>query len=61
MDRARVAGWEPYNLHHLAHASSCLFMYYADPAQPLTSASEELDDLYYLCDLEHELSVRGSI
>ena len=30
-----------------------LGLYYADPAQPLSTAGEELDDLY---DLDHDLS-----
>ena len=43
---AHVAGWDPYNPHDL---SSGRFLgricYYADPAQSLTTACEELDDL----------------
>ena len=46
-----VAGWEPYNLHDKP-MSPGLDLYYADPAQPLTTAGEELDDSdRYLSDL----------
>ena len=44
---AHVPGWEPYNMHDLqAHVSwvgSALLC--TDPAQPPTTAGEELDDL----------------
>ena len=35
-----------------------LDLHYADPAQPLTTAREELDDLDH--DLYHDLSVRAA-
>ena len=39
-----------------------LGLYYADPAQPLTTAGGELDDLDSdLSDLDHDLSVRGVV
>ena len=43
---ALVAGWEPCNLHDLC--STCFLrwmLYRANPARPITTASEELDDL----------------
>ena len=47
-DLAHAAGWEPYNLHDIliGHASwvGSALRTYADPAQPLTTAGEELDD-----------------
>ena len=46
-----VAGWDPYHLHDLAHVPG-LDLYYADPAQPRTTAGQELDDL----DLDHDQS-----
>ena len=45
-DLAHVAGWEPYNPHDLAHCFLGLDLpYKADPAQPLTTADEELDHI----------------
>ena len=35
-----------------------LDLYHADPAQPLKTTGEELDDLDH--DLDHDLSVRGA-
>ena len=43
-DIGHVAWWDPYNLRDLARIPR-LDLYYADPAQPLTTAGEELDDL----------------
>ena len=37
----------------IKHVSPGFYLCWADPAQPLTTAGEELDDLY------HDLSVRG--
>ena len=46
-DLAHVAGWEPYNMHNLGHTYflgwfCTIHTDYADPAQPLTTAGEEL-------------------
>ena len=43
-DLAPVAGWEPSDLHDLGHVFRVGFMSYRDPAQPLTTAGEGLDD-----------------
>ena len=48
---AHVAGCGPYSLHCLAYVSwlgICATYSCADPAQPLTTAGEELDGLQYL-------------
>ena len=47
------AGWEPYDLHDLAHTCWAGSVVHTDPAQPRTMAGEELDDLD---DLDHDLS-----
>ena len=45
-DLAHVAGWDPYDLPDLAQVSWVGSVYYADPAQPLTTVGEdELDHL----------------
>ena len=45
-DLAHAAGWDPYNPHHLQHMLPRLgSVPYADLAQPLTTAGEELDPL----------------
>ena len=44
-DLAHVAGWEPYNLHDLGHASYRLDLYYTDPAQHIVAGGYNLDDL----------------
>ena len=52
-----VARWDPHNLYDLAHVSWVGSVLYRSCTQPLTTATEELDDL------DHELSdlsVRGS-
>ena len=46
-----VAEWETYDLHDFAHVSWVgSVLQNADPAQPLTTAGDELDDL------DHDLS-----
>ena len=55
-DLAHVAGWDKYNLHDLAQVSWVGSVLIGDPAQPLTTAGEALDDLDH--DLS-DLSVRG--
>ena len=42
---SHVTGWDPYNPHDLARVSWVGSVLCTDPAQPLTAASEELDDL----------------
>ena len=42
-----------YSLRELAHVAGGLDLYYADPAQPRTTAREELDYL------DHDISFRG--
>ena len=44
---AHVARWGPYNLRDLriAHVPWVGYVYCTDPAQPLTTAGEEPDDL----------------
>ena len=37
-DTAHAAGWDRYNLHDLAYLFPDLDLYYADPAQPITTA-----------------------
>ena len=49
-DLAHVAGWEPYKICMIWHMFPGLDLYNADPAQPLTTAGEEQDDL------DHDLS-----
>ena len=49
-DLAHVAGWEPYKICMIWHMFPGLDLYNADPAQPLTTAGEELDYL------DHDLS-----
>ena len=48
-DLAHVTGWKPYNLHDLARVfswvGSVCTTYYADLAQPLETAGEEIDDV----------------
>ena len=44
-DLAHVAGWDPHILNALAHSWVGSVLLYADPAQPLTTAGEELDHL----------------
>ena len=51
---ARVAGWEPCHPHHPAHGMD---MYHADPAQPLITAGEDLEDLDRDLPLEFILKV----
>ena len=57
-DLPHAAGWESYDLHdiltsHVSWDGPALHTY-ADPAQPLTTAGEELDDLYHdLSGLSH--------
>ena len=57
-DLAHVAAWEPFNKRVVLHMVPELDPYYAEHAQPLTTAGEELDD-----HLDHDLSdlsVRGA-
>ena len=58
---ARIAGWNPYSRHALQHAFPGLDLYYyADPAQPLTPAGRDVNDLY-VDDLSvDDMSVRGA-
>ena len=56
-DRAYVAGQDPYNLHDLEHFFPGLDRYHADPARPLATASQELDDLHVDHELSHEYDI----
>ena len=48
---AHVVGWELYNLHDLVRLSWVgSVLRYTDPAQPLTTAGKEMDDI------DHDLS-----
>ena len=50
-DVAHAAAREPYNLHDLAPCSAGLDLYCTDPAQHLTTAGWDLDELdWHLCD-----------
>ena len=45
-DLAHVAGWEPYNLHHLDRAlPPGLDLQYTDPAQRFNTADSDLASL----------------
>ena len=48
---AHVTGWDPQNLHDLAHVSWDGDLYWVNPPQPLGTAGEELLD-----DLDHDVS-----
>ena len=50
-----LPGRDPYNLHDLAHVISWVGSV-SDPAQPLTTAGEELDDLD---DLDRDTKFQG--
>ena len=54
-----LPGGSPHDQHDLAHVS-WVDLYYADPAQHLMTAGEELDDLDHdlsdPSDLDHDLS-----
>ena len=57
-DLAYVSGWKRYSLHDLA-VFSCIGYQVcasADPAQHLTTTSEELDDLRICRQIDHDLT-----
>ena len=43
-DLAHVAGWDPLVIRMIWHIFPGLDLFHADPAQPLTTVGQELDD-----------------